>query len=396
MARVVVKAGKEKKLLNFYPWIYREEIERVEGEAGAGEIVEVQNARGEFVARAFFNSASHIPLRVISFDPREKIGVEFFRARISAAHARRVGRIADTDAYRVVHGEADALPGLIVDRLADVLVIQIRNAGMENLRDEIVRALKSELMPKGIFERSDVDAREEEGLEPQVGLLWGAVPDSFVIRENDVEFEVSVTRGQKTGFYLDQRDNRRLLRSMVNANDRVLDVYAYTGAFGLHAAKQGAQVICVDKDTDALQILEANAKRNGVKELVGARWGDAIEVMENLAREEKTFSRIVLDPPTLAKHKEDLPRVRKLFVKMVSTALALLEPNGILFLSTCAYHVSANDLIEVARIGASDAHRRAQVLTVTYQPADHPWILQIPETLYLKTLVLQVAQSKNW
>ena len=390
MAQVVIKAGKEKKLRNLYPWVYREEIENVEGEAKAGDLVELQDARGEFIARAFYNPASHIPARIVTFDPREKVGIEFFRTRVAAAQRRREEAVGNTNAYRVVHAEADGLPGLIVDRLGEVLVVQIRNAGMENHRELIVRALKSELAPRGIFERSDVDAREEEGLAPRSELLWGEVPEAFVIHEDDVEFRVSVRGGQKTGFYLDQRDNRRLLRTLTSANDRVLDVYAYTGGFGLQAAKQGARVLCVDLDTDALRTLEENAARNGVKGRVGVRWGDAIEVMKNLAEEKKSFTRIVLDPPTLARHKEDLPRVKRLFVEMVTSALALLERDGILFLSTCAYHMSLNDLIEVARIGGSETRRGARVLTVTFQPADHPWILQVPETLYLKTLVLRV------
>lgn len=390
MATVLLKPDREKKLRNWYPWVYADEIQAVEGEAEAGAVVEVKDARGEFVCRAFFNAASHIPARVLTLDARDKIDRAFFEERVRAAVARRVGRVVNTNALRLIHAEADALPGLIVDRFADTLVVQIRNPGLERCRDQIVRALKAVCAPAGIYERSDVEARAEEGLAPRVGPVWGQVPDRLEVHEDDVCFEVNVQAGQKTGFYLDQRDNRRLLRAWCTRDERVLDVYSYTGAFGLHAARAGAQCLAVDKDGAALQLLEANARRNGLADKIGARWGDALEVLSDLAREQRAFTRIVLDPPTLVKHKNDVPRVKQLWVQLVGGALALLAPRGILFLSTCAYHVSVNDLIEVTRIAAHDAHRRIQVLTVTYQPADHPWILQIPETLYLKTLVVQV------
>lgn len=388
-AAVRLKPGHERKLLSYYPWAYREDLEPEETAAEADSLVEVRSAAGEFVAWAFYNPASHIPLRVISRDPAETINQEFFRRRLRAADMRRAGRVGDTDAYRVVHAEADDLPGLIVDRLGPVLVVQFRNPGMDARRDEIVRALKSVLQPGGIFERSDVEARAEEGLPPRTGPLWGEIPDPFLIHEADLQFQVSVTRGQKTGFFLDQRENRQLFRRLVTGDARVLDVYCYTGAFGLHAARQGAQVLGVDKDSEALQALEQNARLNGLAAQIGARWGDALEVLQDLAREGRRFSHIVLDPPTLVRHKEDVPRVKKLFVAMAAHAVAVLDPGGTILLSSCAYHLGANDLLEVARLAANDAGRRAEVRGLTYQPADHPWILQIPETLYLKTLVLQ-------
>ncbi len=389
MATLILKPDIENKLRNFYPWIYTHEVEAVEGEAAPGQVVEVKTARGDFVCRAFFNPNSHIPARVLTYEPKLKIDRAFLEERMRVAAQRREGSVTNTNARRLIHAEADELPGLIVDRFADTLVIQIRNPGMEKYREDVVRGLKHVFAPVGIYERSDTQAREEEGLEPRVGLVWGQVPPKIELFEDDLRFEVSVEAGQKTGFYLDQRDNRRLLASWVTPGSRVLDVYAYTGAFSLHAARAGAQALAVDKDTEALQLLEANAQRNGLGDKVGARWGDAIEVMENLAREGRRFTHIVLDPPTLAKHKNDVPRVKQLFTQIVARALAVLEPEGIVFLSTCAYHISANDLIESARRAASETQRRIQVLTITYQPADHPWILQIPETLYLKTLVLR-------
>ena len=223
-----------------------------------------------------------------------------------------------------MNGESDQLPGLIVDRFGDVLVMQLRNAGMERRRAELIRLLAEELQPHGIYERSDVEARQDEGLEPRTGAAWGDVPAVVEVIEDDVRFEVSLSEGQKTGFYLDQRDNRRRLRALVRPDDRVLDVYSYVGSFGLHAARAGASVLCVDKDSAALALAERAARRNDVWPRLGVRWGDAIEVMRALADEKRMFSHIVLDPPTLVKRKEDLPRTRRLFVEMCGCALSLL------------------------------------------------------------------------
>lgn len=395
MTIVVVKPERVKKLQNQYPWLYADEIAEIRGDAHAGELVEIRDARGDFIARAFFSPTSHIAARIITYDASEKINRAFFERRFEQALARRVHAIVNTNALRLVHGEADQLPGLVVDRFAETLVVQFRNAGVENFRKEILQALKKIFPAQGAYERSDTQARREEGLELRVGVLYGDVPNEISIFEDDVEFFVNPQAGQKTGFYLDQRDNRRLLRTMVMGSgaaqpSRVLDVFSYTGAFSLHAAKAGAHALAVDKDQVALQQLEANARRNNLSERVGARWGDAEKVLAQLVQERRSFSHIVLDPPTLAKHKNEVPPAKQLFTRLTTDALRLLEPNGVLFLSTCAYHISVNDLIEVSRIAAGDVSRRASVITVTYQPTDHPWILQIPETLYLKTLVLRV------
>ena len=389
MTTIQLKPSADHRLRNFYPWVYRADIEAVQGEPPPGEIVAVHDARGRFVAQGFYNPRSHIPLRVLSLEPAP-IDEPFFRARLRAAAARRAGRINNTNAWRVVNGESDQLPGLIVDRFGDVLVMQVRNAGMERRHDELIRLLVEELQPRGIYERSDVEARQDEGLEPRTGTAWGDVPAAVEVIEDDVCFELSLSEGQKTGFYLDQRDNRRRLRALVRPDARVLDVYSYVGSFGLHAARAGAMVLCVDKDSAALVLAERAARRNGVWPRLGVRWGDALDVMRALNDEKRLFSHIVLDPPTLVKRKEDLPRTRRLFVEMCGRALSLLDPSGTLFLSSCAFYIGSEDLLDAARIAAGEARRRIEVLDVTYQPADHPWILQVPETLYLKTLILRV------
>jgi len=390
MSVILVKPEAVKKLRNQYPWVYADEIAELRGDAAAGELVELHAPRGDFIARAFFNPTSHIRARVVTLDPTEKINRAFFETRFARAIAARAHAVLNTNAQRLVHAEADQLPGLIVDRFADTLVVQFRNAGVERFRSEIVQALKKTTGARDAYERSDTQARIEEGLSEQVGELFGAPPDEIEIFEDDVTYAVNPRAGQKTGFYLDQRDNRRLWRAGMERDSRALDVFSYTGGFALHAAKAGARALAVDKDQNALQQLERNAARNGVSARVGARWGDAEKVLEQLAAEGRTFTHLILDPPTLAKHKNEVPPAKQLFVRLCQRAYAVLAPHGVLFLSTCAYHLSVNDLIETARIAAHDARRRVRVTTVTYQPADHPWILQIPETLYLKTLVLGV------
>ncbi len=389
MSVLVVKPDRVRKMRNQYPWLFADEVQELRGEPQAGELVELQDGRGDFIARAFYSPTSHVAARVLTLDPTERITRQFFEERFRRAAARRAETVKNTNAMRLVHAEADGLSGLIVDRFAETLIVQFRNAGVERLRREITQALKKAIPVTGAFEKSETQARTEEGLEMQSGVLFGEVPDALYVREDDVEFLVTPRNSQKTGLYLDQRDNHRLLREMVSAGNRVLDVYSYTGGFSMYAARAGAQVLAVDKDREALAQLEANALRNGVAERVGVRWGDAEQVLGELVKERRSFSHIVLDPPTLAKHKSDLHPARQIFTSLATSAFKLLEPNGVVFLSTCAYNFTVNDLVETARIGAGESGRRVEVITVTYQPPDHPWVLQIPETLYLKTLVMR-------
>jgi 23S rRNA (cytosine1962-C5)-methyltransferase len=379
----------DRRIRNFYPWVYRADMQSAQGELHAGDIVPVHTVNSDFVGQGFYTPHSHIPVRMLSLHSNP-IDESFFETRLRQAIARRHGRIGNTNAWRVVNAESDQLPGLIVDKFDDVLVMQARNAGIERRKNLIIDLLVRLLQPRGIYERSDVEAREGEGLEPHVGPVWGNVPLTVSVREDDLEFWVNLQAGQKTGFYLDQRDNRRRLRAMVDEHAEVLDVYSYVGAFGLHAARAGAKVLLVDKDATALGVAEQTARRHGLWERMGVRWGDALEVMQSLHDGGRKFSHIVLDPPTLVKRKEDVPRTKRLFVELCTRAMNILRGYGILFLSSCAHYITVNDLLDVARNAADTRHRRVEVLDVTYQPADHPWILQAPETLYLKTLVMRV------
>lgn len=385
--RAIVKSACRKRLENFHPWVFRGDLLRVEGDPARGEVVDVLDELGGFIGRGYVNADGAFPVRILTLD-RKAIDLAFYRSRIHRAISRR-GTLPGTDAVRLINAESDGLPGLIVDRFGSFLSVQLRNAGTERHRDLILEALRLETGAENAFERSDTSERSKEGLEPRVGTLWGEVPERVTFTEDDLQLAFSVIQGQKTGFYLDQRENRRRLASMVDGSSRVLDVYSYTGGFSLHAARRGATAFAVDKDAVALATLETTARANGLESRISTRLGDALEVLDQLVREKRSFTHAVVDPSTLAKRKDEVTAAKRVFTIATKNVLRMLEPNGIVFVSSCAFHIKLDDLIEATRFAAGDAGRRLEILDVTFQPADHPWILQIPESLYLKTLILR-------
>ncbi len=386
-AQAIVKSASRKRLENFHPWVFRSDLLRVDGQPGNGEVVDVVDENGGFIGRGYVNPDGAFPVRILTLE-RKTIDLGFYRTRIMNAIQKR-GVLPGTDAVRLVNAESDGLPGLIVDRFGSFLSVQLRNAGTERDRELIVEALRLETGAQSAFERSDTSERHKEGLEPRVGALWGEVPERVTFHEDDLKLGFSVTQGQKTGFYLDQRENRRRLASMVDASSRVLDVYSYTGGFSLHAAKRGATAFAVDKDPIALATLETMARANNLESRIGTRLGDALEVLDQLVREKRSFTHAIIDPPTLAKRKDEVTAAKRIFTIATKNVLKMLSPGGIVFVSSCAFHIKLDDLIEATRFAASDAGRRLEILDVSFQPVDHPWILQIPESLYLKTLILR-------
>ncbi len=384
---IVLKPNRDRRLRNHHPWIFKDDIASISGDPAPGALLEVRDANGGFVGVAYTNTRANIPARIISLT-REKIDLDFYRRLVRTAMKKRE-RVQNTNAKRVLNAESDGLSGVIADLFDTTLSVQIRNAGAEAHRELILEALRKETGALNAFERSDTSERQKEGLESQVGALWGDVPDLVQFHENDIQFEFKPFEAQKTGFYLDQRDNRRSLATMVNDSSRVLDVYSYTGGFSLHAARAGAQCIAVDKDAVALQALERGAAKNGLEKRISYRLGDALEVLDQLVLEKKRFTHAIIDPPTLAKRKEEVTAAKRIFTIATKNVLRMLEPGGIIMVSTCAFHIKVDDLLEATRFAGSDAGRKLEVLDITYQPADHPWVLQIPESLYLKTLVLQ-------
>ncbi len=373
----MVKPGKEKKVRNFYPNLYRDELEEMPNQAGVAEAVA---ADGSFLAVGYLDPGSRIPFRAYRFSPGP-LDRAFFLARFERALRKREGM---GQSYRLVHGEADGLPGLVVDRFGEVLVLQVRTRGMEALREVWFPALLEAVGPKGVYERSDVEARRQEGLPERVGVVYGEVPEVLAVEEDGLVFPIPLALAQKTGFYLDQRENRRLFEGMVRPGERVLDVFSYVGGFALRAARKGAYALAVDKDLEALAVLDQVALRMGLR--VDIRQGEALEVLRGL---QAPFDHILLDPPTLVKRPEEISPMKRHLVDLLREALRLLAPEGYLWLSTCSYYLKAEDLLEAARRAAADRGMRLRVHGLTYQPRDHPWSLHVPESLYLKTLILQ-------
>jgi len=386
--KVRLKAGKDKKLLNYYPFGYAADI--LEAEAGIvnGDLVDVHAESGTFVGRGYYNENGSIPLRMLTLR-REPVDLKFFEKRINRALERRKS-ISGTNAMRILHAEADGMPGVVVDRFGDTLAVQLRNLGVEKQREVILEALRNVTGAGSAFERSDTGERGKEGLEQTKGTLWGDLPAKVEFFEDDLSFEFSPMESQKTGFFLDQRDNRRLMRSFITPGMKFLDVYSYVGAFSLHAARAGAKTLAVDKDSTALHTLETLAKRNNVASEVGMRMGDALEVLGAIEKEGRKFGAAVFDPPTLAKRKDDVSNAKRIFADGCAKVMRMLEPGGILLVSSCSHYMRLEDMLDACRLAAGQAERQAEVLTATYQPADHPWMLLVPESLYLKSLLLRV------
>lgn len=381
MNRVIAKAGKGKKVRNFYPGLFADELASVPEQAG---VVQVYSEEEGFLGVGYYDPQSRVAVRVYRFDegPLDK---RFFLQRFERAQKKR----AQLDPFhRLVHAEADGLPGLVVDRFGGVLVVQVRNRAMEALRVHWLPALIEALQPASIYERSDVDSRRQEGLPERVGVLYGEAPPVLEVQEDGLVFQIPLALAQKTGYYLDQRENRRRLEQVVGPGERVLDVYSYVGAFALRAARKGAYALAVDKDLDALAVLDRAASMQGLR--VDIRQGDAVAVLEDLARgKTPPFQHLLLDPPTLVKKPDELPRVKRLLVDLLRPALRLLDREGWLWLSSCAYYLGVDTLLEVTRRAAADEGRRLRVHAVHYNPPDHPWSLHVPESLYLKTVVFQ-------
>ena len=390
--KVFLKPNRERRLENFHPWVFKDDVDRFEGNPEPGEVGEILAASGAFVGTGYINARASIPARILSFK-REPINLDFYRKAIRRALETRgatvLNGLGNTNAKRVINSESDGLPGVIADQFADFLSVQYRNAGTERHRELITEALKLETKASSAFERSDTGERSKEGLESHVGVLWGEVPKQIDFLEDDIRFRFSPTDGQKTGFYLDQRDNRRRMASMVDGSSRLLDVYSYTGGFSLHAAAKGAVALAVDKDPVALAALEKAASLNHLEKKIALRLGDALEVLDQLLKENRKYTHAIIDPPTLAKRKDEVVAAKRIFTIASKNVLKMLEPGGILMVSSCAYHIKLDDLLEAVRFAGADAKRRLEVLDVTFQPSDHPWILQVPESLYLKTLILK-------
>ncbi|HNF87059.1 MAG TPA: class I SAM-dependent rRNA methyltransferase, partial [bacterium] len=392
MHRIRLKSGKEKKIRNAYPWIFRDDIAtqfKDRGDIPNGAIVEIADAEDKFLAVGYYNALSHIVVRVLDRKNRP-IDKNFFKQRIQRAFDFRTQLALPSDARRLIHAEGDRLPGLMVDQFGAYLVVQFRSLGMEKFRTEILETLVEVVKPKGIYDRSDMESREEEGLEPFSGVVYGAIPEEIVISENDLLFHVDIHHGHKTGFYLDQRENRAYVRTLVKPNQTGLDLFSYTGGFAVALAQSGVRMTAVDQDAAALEGGRANARRNNVEKRLQFIHADVFKYMEEQVAlktsapdKVKKYDVIVIDPPAIAKRKEGIEKLKWAYWKLLHQAIQLLNPGGHIVLSSCAYHMPVDLMLEAARFASADNGVSMRVVNITYQPPDHPWMLQIPETLYL-------------
>ena len=391
---IILKDGREKSLLRRHPWIFSGAVERADGAPHSGDTLPVRDAAGNFLAWAAYNASSQITARVWSWREEEVIDAEFLRRRITyALAARHELKLADeSSGMRLIHAESDGLPGLVVDQYGDTLVMQIGSAGAERWRGAIADILQELCNPACIYERSDSDSRGLEGLEPRNGVLRGALPESVAVIEHGLRFRVDVAAGQKTGFYLDQRDNRALTETLAADRD-VLNCFCYTGGFSLYALRGGAKsVLSIDASGDALRIAEQNLTNNGL-DAARAEWmeADVFQALRKLRDQGRSFDFIILDPPKFAPTAAFAEKAARGYKDINLLAFKLLRPGGLLATYSCSGGISEDLFQKIIAGAALDAGVDAQIIHHLHASADHPVLLSFPEGTYLKGLVLRVG-----
>ena len=379
---VVVSARGEDRLNAGHPWIYRADVADVR--AGAGDVVAVRNPRGRQLGHAFYSSRSQIALRMLTAG-EQAADEALVRRRIESAIGFRESLAIDATAYRLVHGESDRLPSLIVDRYGDHLVVQALSQGMDRLLPVVVSALTDLLHPRGILARNDSRSRVLEGLDQRVEVLAGDVPDSVTVTELGVSYDADLRRGQKTGLFLDQRENRAAAAAY--ARGRLLDCFAYHGGFSLVLGRRCQEVIAIDVSEDAIARLKQNAQRNGLS--VDARVGNVFDELRGLERLAERVQTIVVDPPAFAKNKAAVVKARAGYKEINLRALKLLAPGGTLVTCSCSYNVGEAAFGEIVYEAAIDARAAVTVVEKRMQGRDHPVLLGVPETYYLKCFILR-------
>lgn len=389
MPVVHLARGRSHRIQEGHPWVFQSEVEEIKGSFEPGDIVDVVDHRGHFQGRGYINPKSQIIVRVLT-QQEEKVDIDFWRRRLERAWAYRRRLLADTNACRVVFGEADFIPGLIVDKFGPVLSIQTLALGIDRWQREICDILQDLLQPAGIYERNDAPVRELEGLPLRKGIVRGQVPDRIPVEENGLKILVDVAGGQKTGYFLDQRENRVAIRPLVQGA-RVLDAFSHTGGFALNACAGGARsVVALDISEDALAGVRENAERNGYADIVSTRAGNAFDVLREMQASQEQFDVIVLDPPAFAKNKGALEGAARGYKEINLRALKLLPPGGFLVTCSCSYHMNPELFKAVVEDAAHDARRRLRLLASRAQASDHPILIGYPESHYLKCLMYEV------
>ncbi len=390
---IKLKKDEDRRIRAGHLWVFSNEIDVAVtpiAKMSPGAVVSVHTHGGKFLAYGYINPASLISIRILGRDPDYVPNESLLVHRIKVALSLRE-KLFPQPYYRLIFGESDFLPGLVVDRYGSLLVVQITTAGMECMREAVISALDKVLRPDAILLRNDSGAREMEGLTSYVEAAVGEIPEEVDVYDMGVQYRVSVLQGQKTGWYYDQRMNRRYLGDMVKAA-RVLDVFSYVGAWGVKAAVAGASnVVCVDASAHALSFVTQNAKLNKVEDKVSVLQGDAFDVMKGLRADKEKFDVVVVDPPAFIKRKKDYKNGLEAYTRLNQQAIQLLDKDGILVSGSCSHHLPRHDLQKLMLQSARHNDRNMQILHQGYQGPDHPIHPAIPETDYLKAIFARVT-----
>jgi 23S rRNA (cytosine1962-C5)-methyltransferase len=389
MTRVRLRRKIGHRVLNGHPWIFGNEVQDVEGEVTAGDIVLVETHDGKFVGQGYINPQSQILVRLLTRKKTDVVNAQFFLNRIKDAWAYRQ-KIGYAENCRLIFGEADELPQLIIDKFNDYFVIQTLALGIDRWKPEIVEALQTVFTPKGIFERNDVPVRELEGMVQHKGFLSAPFDTNILINENGLQFYVDVMNGQKTGYFLDQQDNRRAIQHIVKGAD-VLGAFCYTGTFELHAAFYGAKkVLGLDISANAIAQCERNAKLNGLDHICSFMELNAFDVLKEWTKEGKQWDVVMLDPPSFTKTRENIQKAITGYKEINLRGMKLVKPGGFLVTSSCTNLIQPELFMEIIQMAAKDAKRKLRQVVFQVQSADHPIVPGLENTQYLKFLIVQV------
>jgi 23S rRNA (cytosine1962-C5)-methyltransferase len=392
-----LKSGRDRQLLLGHPWIFSGALKNIEQNIEPGSFVRVKNSKKQIVGTGYYNPQSQICVRIVSFQDNVEINQEFLELRLRQAFDRRKAFIneAETDAFRLVHSEADGLPGIIVDKYADYLVIQCHTLGAEKLKEWLINAAVKVFSPTGIYEKSEVAARKHEGLgQGNTGTVFGEdPPQEITVKEYGLQFKVSLTEGQKTGFFIDQRENRKLVRAIA-AGKRVLNLYSFSGATSVAALAGGAkEVISVDVDQGALDLLEDNLKLNDLDPAAHKSVAaDVNKYLTEVARYEEPFDLIILDPPAFAKHKSAIKKATRGYQDINAKTMRNLKEGGFLLSCSCSGLISNDDFRNIMMNAARDVGKPMVLLADYPQPFDHPTLPAFQEGRYLKSFLLQLPE----
>ena len=389
MIKVYLKRNISKRVQDGHPWIFSNEVEKLEGEVFGGEIVQVVTHDKKFIGQGYINPKSQILVRLLTREKNEIIDDEFFYKKILKCweYRKRLGYVENC---RLVFGEADDLPQLIIDKFNDYFVLQTLALGIDKWKEAIVKALNKIFSPKGIFERNDVPVRELEGMEQYKGFLSSPFNTQIIIQENGLKFNVDIENGQKTGYFLDQQDNRRAIKHIVSGAD-VLGTFTYTGTFEIHAAHYGARsVLGIDISKNAVQQANKNAELNGLDHICRFETANAFDVLKQWSKEGKQYDVVMLDPPAFTKSRGTIQNAIAGYNEINLRGMKLIKPGGFLVTSSCTSLVNTDLFLQTIEMAAKDAKRKLRQVTFQSQAADHPIVRSLENTQYLKFLIAEV------